>query len=178
MKALVTVKRVLDYNVKPRVKSDGSGVDLANVKMSMNPFDEISIEEAIRLKEAGKASEIIAVSVGPQQAALRLKLMHTDPDSTQRQRRKRQSRRPGTCQKRRQNRRSRGSAKIAKLRHGPSGPRAGLGRGVQLGDRRKACPLHNAKRRRKKEAARHHPRPVAARSGFSCARTPLRGHHR
>ena len=68
MKILVPVKRVIDYNVKPRVKSDGSGVDLANVKMSMNPFDEISVEEAIRLKEASKAEEIIAVSVGPQKA--------------------------------------------------------------------------------------------------------------
>ncbi len=68
MKILVPVKRVIDYNVKPRVKSDGSGVDLANVKMSMNPFDEISIEEAIRMKEAGKAEEVIAVSVGPQKA--------------------------------------------------------------------------------------------------------------
>ncbi len=68
MKILVPVKRVVDYNVKIRVKADGSGVDLANVKMSMNPFDEIAIEEAIRLKEAGKADEIIAVSVGPQQA--------------------------------------------------------------------------------------------------------------
>lgn len=68
MKILVPVKRVIDYNVKPRVKSDGSGVDLANVKMSMNPFDEISVEEAIRLKEAGKAEEIIAVSVGPAKA--------------------------------------------------------------------------------------------------------------
>ncbi len=68
MKILVPVKRVIDYNVKPRVKSDGSGVDLANVKMSMNPFDEIAVEEAIRLKEAGKAEEIIAVSVGPQKA--------------------------------------------------------------------------------------------------------------
>ena len=68
MKILVPVKRVIDYNVKPRVKSDGSGVDLANVKMSMNPFDEISVEEGIRLKEAGKAEEIIAVSVGPQKA--------------------------------------------------------------------------------------------------------------
>jgi electron transfer flavoprotein beta subunit len=68
MKILVPVKRVIDYNVKPRVKSDGSGVDLANVKMSMNPFDEISIEEAIRLKEAGKAEEVIAISVGPQKA--------------------------------------------------------------------------------------------------------------
>lgn len=68
MKVLVPVKRVVDYNVKIRVKPDGTGVDLANVKMSMNPFDEISVEEAIRLKEAGTASEIIAVSVGPQQA--------------------------------------------------------------------------------------------------------------
>jgi electron transfer flavoprotein beta subunit len=69
MKVLVTVKRVVDYNVKIRVKSDGSGVELANVKMSMNPFDEIGIEEAIRLKEAGKATEIVAVSIGPAQAA-------------------------------------------------------------------------------------------------------------
>ncbi|MEE4013138.1 electron transfer flavoprotein subunit beta/FixA family protein [Roseibium sp. FZY0029] len=68
MKILVPVKRVIDYNVKVRVKADGSGVDLANVKMSMNPFDEISVEEALRLKEAGKASEVIVVSVGPQQA--------------------------------------------------------------------------------------------------------------
>jgi len=68
MKILVPVKRVIDYNVKPRVKSDGSGVDLANVKMSMNPFDEIAVEEAIRLKEKGVASEIVAVSVGPAKA--------------------------------------------------------------------------------------------------------------
>ncbi len=68
MKVLVPVKRVIDYNVKVRVKADGSGVDLANVKMSMNPFDEIAVEEAIRLKEAGKADEIIAVSVGVKQA--------------------------------------------------------------------------------------------------------------
>ncbi|WP_230279645.1 electron transfer flavoprotein subunit beta/FixA family protein [Croceicoccus sp. Ery15] len=68
MKALVPVKRVIDYNVKPRVKADGSGVDLANVKMSMNPFDEIAVEEAIRLKEAGKVEEIIAVSIGPAKA--------------------------------------------------------------------------------------------------------------
>ncbi|MCP4070824.1 MAG: electron transfer flavoprotein subunit beta/FixA family protein [Hyphomicrobiales bacterium] len=68
MKILVPVKRVVDYNVKIRVKSDGSGVELANVKMSMNPFDEISVEEALRLREAGAASEIIAVSIGPQQA--------------------------------------------------------------------------------------------------------------
>ena len=68
MKVLVPVKRVIDYNVKVRVKADGSGVDLANVKMSMNPFDEISVEEAIRLKEAGTATEIVAVSIGPQQA--------------------------------------------------------------------------------------------------------------
>ena len=67
MKILVPVKRVIDYNVKVRVKADGSGVDLANVKMSMNPFDEIAVEEAIRLKEAGTASEIVAVSMGVQQ---------------------------------------------------------------------------------------------------------------
>ncbi len=65
MKILVAVKRAIDYNVKARPKSDGSGVDLANVKMSMNPFDEIAVEEAIRLQEAGKAGEIVAVSVGP-----------------------------------------------------------------------------------------------------------------
>ncbi len=69
MKALVTAKRVIDPEVKIRVKPDGSGVELANVKMSMNPFDEISVEEAIRLKEAGKVSEIVAVSIGPAQAA-------------------------------------------------------------------------------------------------------------
>jgi electron transfer flavoprotein beta subunit len=68
MKILVAVKRVIDFNVKPRVKMDGSGVDLANVKMSMNPFDEIAVEEAIRLKEKGKASEIVAVSIGPAKA--------------------------------------------------------------------------------------------------------------
>jgi len=68
MKILVPVKRVIDYNVKPRVKMDGTGVDLTNVKMSMNPFDEIAVEEAIRLKEKGTASEIVAVSVGPQKA--------------------------------------------------------------------------------------------------------------
>ena len=67
MKILVPVKRVLDYNVKARVKADGSGIDLANVKMSMNPFDEIALEEAIRLKEKGNAEEIIAVSIGVQQ---------------------------------------------------------------------------------------------------------------
>ena len=68
MKVLVPVKRVIDYNVKVRVKSDQSGVDLANVKMSMNPFDEISVEEAVRLKEKGVVTEIVAVSVGPTQA--------------------------------------------------------------------------------------------------------------
>src|SRR5438309_7823038 len=68
MKVCVTVKRVIDYNVKARVKSDQTGVDLANVKMSMNPFDEIGVEEAVRLKEKGVASEIVAVSVGPTQA--------------------------------------------------------------------------------------------------------------
>jgi electron transfer flavoprotein beta subunit len=68
MKILVPVKRVIDYNVKPRVKADGSGVDLANVKMSMNPFDEIAVEEAIRLKEKGAATEVVAVSIGPAKA--------------------------------------------------------------------------------------------------------------
>lgn len=67
MKILVAVKRVVDYNVKIRVKSDGSGVDLANVKMSMNPFDEIAVEEAVRLKEAGIATEVVVVSAGPTQ---------------------------------------------------------------------------------------------------------------
>jgi electron transfer flavoprotein beta subunit len=69
MKILVPVKRVVDYNVKIRVKADGSGVELSNVKMSMNPFDEIAVEEALRLKEAGKATEIVVVSIGPAQAA-------------------------------------------------------------------------------------------------------------
>jgi electron transfer flavoprotein beta subunit len=68
MKVLVPVKRVIDYNVKVRVKADQSGVDLANVKMSLNPFDEIGVEEAVRLKEKGKASEVVVVSIGPQQA--------------------------------------------------------------------------------------------------------------
>ncbi len=68
MKALVTVKRVIDYNVKPRVKADGTGVDLANVKMSMNPFDEIAVEEALRLREKGAVSEVLVVSVGPAKA--------------------------------------------------------------------------------------------------------------
>jgi electron transfer flavoprotein beta subunit len=66
MKVLVSVKRVIDYNVKVRVKADGTGVETANVKMSMNPFDEIAVEEAVRLKEAGVATEIVAVSCGPQ----------------------------------------------------------------------------------------------------------------
>ena len=69
MKILVPVKRVVDFNVKIRVKADGSGVELANIKMSMNPFDEIAVEEAIRLKEAGKATEIVAVSIGPAQVS-------------------------------------------------------------------------------------------------------------
>jgi len=68
MKILVTVKRVVDYNVKIRVKPDGTGVELANVKMSMNPFDEISVEEALRLREAGKATEVVVVSIGPAKA--------------------------------------------------------------------------------------------------------------
>ncbi|HVZ51150.1 MAG TPA: electron transfer flavoprotein subunit beta/FixA family protein [Pseudolabrys sp.] len=69
MKILVPVKRVVDFNVKIRVKADGSGVELANIKMSMNPFDEIAVEEALRLKEAGKATEVVAVSIGPAQAS-------------------------------------------------------------------------------------------------------------
>ena len=68
MKVLVPVKRVIDYNISPRVKADGSGVDLANVKMSMNPFDEIAVEEAVRLREKGEATEVIAVSIGPAKA--------------------------------------------------------------------------------------------------------------
>ena len=68
MKILVPVKRVVDYNIKIRLRSDGSGVELANVKMSMNPFDEIAVEEALRQKEAGKATEVVIVSIGPQQA--------------------------------------------------------------------------------------------------------------
>ena len=68
MKVLVTVKRVIDYNVKVRVKADQTGVDLANVKMSMNPFDEIAVEEAVRLKEKGVATEIVTVSMGVQQS--------------------------------------------------------------------------------------------------------------
>ncbi len=73
MKILVPIKRVVDYNVNIRVKSDGSGVDLANVKMSVNPFDEIAIEEAVRLKESGKASEVIAVTIGPEKAQEQLR---------------------------------------------------------------------------------------------------------
>ena len=69
MKILVPVKRVVDYNIKIRIKSDGSGVELANVKMSMNPFDEIAVEEALRQKEAGKATEVVVVSIGPPQAS-------------------------------------------------------------------------------------------------------------
>ncbi|MGR3199331.1 MAG: electron transfer flavoprotein subunit beta/FixA family protein, partial [Paracoccus sp. (in: a-proteobacteria)] len=68
MKILVPVKRVVDHNVKIRVKADGTGVDLANAKMSMNPFDEIAVEQAVRMKEAGEASEVIVISVGPAQA--------------------------------------------------------------------------------------------------------------
>src|SRR3546814_11195356 len=68
MKVLVPIKRVIDFNVKIRVKSDQTGVETQNVKMSMNPFDEIAVEEAVRLKEAGKAEEIVAVSVGAQQS--------------------------------------------------------------------------------------------------------------
>ena len=74
MKVLVPVKRVIDYNVKVRVKADGTGVDLANVKMSMNPFDEIAVEEAIRLKEKGIATEVVVVSIGVKQAQETLRL--------------------------------------------------------------------------------------------------------
>ena len=90
MKLLVAVKRVIDYNVKPRVKMDGSGVDLANVKMSMNPFDEIAVEEAIRLREKGAATEVVVCSIGPAKATETLRtalamgadraiLVQTDP---------------------------------------------------------------------------------------------------
>jgi electron transfer flavoprotein beta subunit len=73
MKVLVPVKRVIDFNVKVRVKTDGSGVDLANVKMSMNPFDEIAVEEAVRMKESGKATEVIVVTIGPAKAEEQLR---------------------------------------------------------------------------------------------------------
>lgn len=73
MKILVPIKRVVDYNVKVRAKSDGSGVDIANVKMSVNPFDEIAVEEAVRLKEAGKATEIIVLTIGPEKAQEQLR---------------------------------------------------------------------------------------------------------
>ena len=73
MKILVPVKRVIDYNVKVRVKGDGSGVDLANVKMSMNPFDEIAVEEAMRIKEKGVAEEVVAVSIGVDEAQEKLR---------------------------------------------------------------------------------------------------------
>src|SRR5256885_7397932 len=76
MKVLVPVKRVVDYNVKVRVKSDGTGVDIANVKMSMNPFDEIAVEEAVRLKEKGVATEVIAVSCGVDRKSTRLNSSH------------------------------------------------------------------------------------------------------
>ena len=90
MKVLVPVKRVIDYNVKVRVKADGSGVDLANVKMSMNPFDEIAVEEAIRLKEKGIATEVVVVSIGVKQSqeTLRNALAH-GPDSLVAQTRRR-----------------------------------------------------------------------------------------
>ena len=79
MKILVAVKRVVDYNVKVRPKSDGTDVDLANVKMSINPFCEIAVEEAIRLKEKGVATEVVAVSVGPQQSQEQLQLPEFEP---------------------------------------------------------------------------------------------------
>ena len=101
MKVLVPVKRVLDYNVKARVKSDNSGVDLANVKMSMNPFDEISVEEAVRMQEAGTATETVVVSIGPAKAqetirtglAMGICLLYTSPSP----RDKRQSRMPSSA---------------------------------------------------------------------------------
>ena len=80
MKILVPVKRVVDYNVKVRVKADGSGLDLANVKMSMNPFDEIAVEEAVRLKEAGVATEVVAVSAGVAATASGRPPAHPDSD--------------------------------------------------------------------------------------------------
>ena len=83
MKVLVPVKRVIDYNVKVRVKADGSGVDLANVKMSMNPFDEISVEQAIRLKEAGQADEVVVVSIGVKQSQETLRTALAMADSLQ-----------------------------------------------------------------------------------------------
>ena len=89
MKILVPVKRVVDYNVKIRIKADGSGVELANVKMSMNPFDEIAVEEALRQKEAGKASEVVVVSIGPAQAS------RDDPHGARHGRRSRHSRQDG-----------------------------------------------------------------------------------
>lgn len=73
MKVLVPIKRVVDFNVRVRVKSDGTGVDLANVKMSINPFDEIAVEEAVRLKEAGKATEIVVITIGPDKAQEQLR---------------------------------------------------------------------------------------------------------
>ena len=76
MKVLVPVKRVIDYNVKVRVKPDQSGVELANVKMAMNPFDEIAVEQALRIREAGQADEIVLVSVGPSQSQETLSLIH------------------------------------------------------------------------------------------------------
>ena len=111
MKLLVAVKRVIDFNVKPRVKMDGSGVDLANVKMSMNPFDEIAVEEATRLKEKGIATEVVAVSIGPMKAQETLRTALAmgadrailDPD-------RRRGRAAGRRQNPRQDRRGRAAA--------------------------------------------------------------------
>ena len=98
MKILVPVKRVVDYNVKIRVRADGSGVELANVKMAMNPFDEISVEEALRLREAGKASEIVVVSIGPQQAQETIRLGRTaGSGKNSAKNRRRGKARPGDC---------------------------------------------------------------------------------
>ena len=86
MKIIVGVKRVLDYNVKARVKADKSGIELANVKMSMNPFDEIAVEESLRIKEAGNADEVIAVSIGPSQSQETICLLYTSPSPRDRTR--------------------------------------------------------------------------------------------
>ena len=113
MKLLVPVKRVVDYNVKIRVKTDGSGVELANVKMSMNPFDEIAVEEALRLKEAGKATEVIVVSIGPQQAT---ETLRTGARHGRRPRHPRQNRRERRASGRRQDPEGRRAGRAARPR--------------------------------------------------------------
>ena len=126
MKVLVPVKRVVDYNVKVRVKSDGTGVDIANVKMSMNPFDEIAVEEAVRLKEKGVATEVIAVSCGVQQC--QETLAHGDGD-------RRRPRDPGPVRRRAAAARGRQAAEGAG-RQGAARPRHPR----QAGDRRRLQP--------------------------------------